>query len=132
MLTDKIKVIPRELLKDGRGWFLKIITGKEEKLPQHTGEIYFTSGTNNQVKGQHYHIVAQEWFTLISGKAELKLEDINSKEQISIMLDSSEPVTVYIPPYVAHAIYNRSELPFILCAYTDVLYTPSDTIPYKI
>ena len=30
MLIDKIKIIPRRLLFDDRGWFLKVITGKEE------------------------------------------------------------------------------------------------------
>ena len=52
---DKVKVIPRRLLKDERGWFLKAITGTEENIPNHTGEVYLTMGKPGQAKGGHYH-----------------------------------------------------------------------------
>ena len=75
-LKDKIKIIPRRLIKDERGWFLKVITGTEDNIPDHTGEVYLTMGKPGQTKGGHYHPKAVEWFTLISGKAVLKLEDV--------------------------------------------------------
>lgn len=43
-LRDKIQIIPRRLLVDDRGWFLKVITGKENGLPPYTGEVYLTMG----------------------------------------------------------------------------------------
>ncbi|MFR9650670.1 MAG: WxcM-like domain-containing protein [Rikenellaceae bacterium] len=129
---QKVIIISRVLIKDDRGWFLKAINGNEDYLPSHTGEIYFTNATPGQVKGKHYHINAQEWFTLIQGSAELKLEDVETKETRSIFMTAEKPITIYIPPYVAHAIYNHSDNDFILCAYTDVLYDPTDTIPYTL
>lgn len=45
MLKDRIKIIPRRLIKDERGWFFKAITGTEENIPSHTGEVYLTMGT---------------------------------------------------------------------------------------
>ena len=131
-ISEKIRIINRNLIKDERGWFLKAITGKEENLPTRTGEVYFTCGSPGQIKGLHYHRIAQEWFTLISGKALLKLEDVNTNEKLEIELNADSPVTIYVPPFIAHAFVNESDLDFILCAYTDILYDPKDTISFGI
>lgn len=132
-LEEKIKKYPRRLLKDERGWFLKVITGNEENLPNQIGEVYFTCGYKDKIKGSHYHHKAQEWFTIIEGKALLKLEDINTHEKMDIMLDANEPETIFIPSNVAHLIKGTNDCNyFILCAYTDLQYDHKDTIPYII
>ncbi|MCM1139130.1 MAG: WxcM-like domain-containing protein [Muribaculum sp.] len=131
-VLNSVIVIPRKLISDNRGWFLKTLTGDEEHLKSKVGEIYFTSATPGQVKGKHYHKIANEWFTLIRGKAVLVLEDITTKDRQEIILDCQNPTTVFIPPFVAHAVENRYDEDFILCAYTDEQYDPSDTIPYQI
>lgn len=131
-LSDKIISYNRTLKTDKRGWFLKTLTGTEAKIPASTGEIYFTAAIPGQVKGKHYHINANEWFTLIVGKAVLILEDINTKERLELILDSQFPQTVHIPPLVAHSVENRFDSDFILCAYTDLKYDPKDTIPYNL
>lgn len=132
LLSDRIKIYPRRLLSDNRGWFLKAITGTEDGIQSSVGEVYFTSAKPGEAKGNHYHDIAQEWFTLICGKASLILEDITTMERLVIELDSASPQTVYIPPKVAHAVVNNHDTDFILCAYTDRQYDPSDTIPYTL
>jgi len=128
-LIDKITIIERKKLGDTRGWFMKVIDGYEEGLPDHTGEIYLTFASGlNQVRGDHYHDKATEWFTLLQGKAELKLMDMDTKEEIIISLSADEPKTIVIPPNIAHAFLNTQEEPFLLLAYTDELYKPVDTI----
>ncbi len=132
-LKDKITVIERKKLGDTRGWFMKVIDGKEEGLPDHTGEIYLTHASGKgQVRGNHYHNKAKEWFTLLQGKAELKLMDMKTEEVMSITLSADEPKTIVIPPGVAHAFLNTEEEPFLLLAYTDELYDPVDTIPHSL
>ena len=130
-LIEKIKVYPRRLIQDDRGWFLKAITGKEDGLPVRTGEVYFTSAKAGANKGGHYHNIANEWFTMIVGRGTLMLEDIKTKERIEIEMDARQPETIYIPAHVAHCVLNRSDEDFIMCAYTDVLYDPIDTIAYE-
>lgn len=133
ILKDKITIIERKKLGDSRGWFMKVIDGKEEGLPDHTGEIYLTHASGKgQVRGNHYHDKAKEWFTLLEGKAELKLMDMQTEEVINIDLSADEPKTIVIPPGVAHAFLNTEEKPFLLLAYTDELYDPQDTIPYTL
>lgn len=132
-LKDKIKIIPRRLLSDERGWFLKVIDGKEEHLPSMTGEVYITCGTPGHAKGNHYHIIGNEWFTLIKGEAELRMRDVSDGDNLAIRLSGDEPVTVYVPSGVAHVFENKSETQdFILVAYADTLYDPGDTIQLEL
>ena len=129
---DKVKVIPRRLLKDERGWFLKAITGTEENIPNHTGEVYLTMGKPGQAKGGHYHPEAVEWFTIVQGSAILKLEDMETHERRDIPMSLAKAITVFIPNQVAHVVVNDSNEDFILLVYTDKLYNPEDTISYTI
>ena len=129
---DKVQIIQRRLIADERGWFLKAINGTEENIPSHTGEVYLTMGKPGQAKGGHYHPEAVEWFTLIQGAAILKLEDMETHERKDIEMSLDKAITVFIPNNVAHVVVNNSNDNFILLAYTDKLYDPSDTIAYKI
>lgn len=129
-LKDRIRIIPRRLIKDERGWFLKAVTGTEEELPAHTGEVYLTMGKPGQTKGRHYHPKALEWFTLIKGKALLKLEDVQTHEKMQLEVCFDDAITVFVPNGIAHVWENTGEEDFILLAYTDLLYDPADTIAF--
>lgn len=128
---EKVKIIPRRLITDERGWFFKAITGTEENIPNHTGEVYLTMGKPGQSKGGHYHPKAVEWFTVIEGKALLKLEDIETKERMEIEMSLEKAQSVFVPNGVAHFFENAGDTDFITLAYTDLLYDPADTIAYK-
>lgn len=129
---DKVQIIKRRLISDDRGWFLKAITGTEEGIPHHTGEVYLTMGKPGQAKGGHYHPEAVEWFTLIKGEAILKLEDMETHTRKDIEMSLDKAITVFIPNNVAHIVVNNGNEDFILLAYTDKLYDPKDTISYTI
>lgn len=131
-LADKIEIITRNCISDNRGFFVKIINGKEQGLPNYTGEIYVTLAKPENSRGGHYHNLATEWFTIVSGKADLFLKDIKSDEEIVIKLDSEKPVTIKVTPGIAHEFYNNYQKDFILIAYTDYLFDPKDTIPYSL
>ena len=68
-LEGRIKIIERKKIIDSRGWFLKVITGKEEYLPQFTGEVYLISANPGESRANHYHNEANEWFTLVPRKS---------------------------------------------------------------
>ena len=129
---DKVQIIQRRLISDDRGWFLKAITGTEDGIPHHTGEVYLTMGKPGQAKGGHYHPQAVEWFTLIHGEAILKLEDMETHSRRDIEMSLDKAITVFIPNNVAHIVVNKGNEEFVLLAYTDKLYDPKDTIPYII
>ena len=129
---DSVHIINRRLIVDDRGWFLKAITGTEEGIPNHTGEVYLTMGKPGQAKGGHFHPEAVEWFTIIQGSAVLKLEDMETHERRDIEMSLDKAITVFIPNNVAHIVVNNGNEDFILLAYTDKLYDPKDTISYTI
>ncbi len=129
-LKDRILIINRHLFEDSRGWFLKVITGKEDNLPMYTGEIYLTMAKPGEIKGEHYHPKAFEWFTVINGSSLLKLEDIDSKEKLNIFLKFEDHTTIFIPNNIAHSFTNIGNNDLIILAYTNELYNPNDTIQY--
>jgi dTDP-4-dehydrorhamnose 3,5-epimerase-like enzyme len=131
-LKERIIIIKRNLITDSRGFFLKVLTGTEEGLPDKTGEVYVTMAKSSESRGGHYHSLATEYFTIIQGKATLILEDINTHELSKLLLDSENPCTVIVPPFVAHLFKNISENEFLLLAYSDKIYDPKDTIIYQI
>lgn len=129
---DKVHIIKRRLITDERGWFLKVVTGAEEGMPSHVGEVYLTMGRLGQARGGHYHPEAVEWFTIVRGSAILKLEDKETLERKDIEMSLENAITVFIPNNVAHVVVNNSDEDFILLAYTDKPYDPTDTIAYSI
>lgn len=129
---ENVKLINRRLIADERGWFLKAITGLEDGIQGHVGEVYLTMGRPGQSKGGHYHPKAVEWFMLICGNATLLLEDIETHEQRGIPMSLKTAQMVFIPNNVAHTVVNSGEADFVLLAYTDRQYDPADTIPYEI
>ena len=106
MLSDKIKLINRHKIEDNRGYFLKIMTGKEEDLLIHIGEVYLTMAKPNETKGEHFHLIAKEWFTLIKGECLVFLKDIISNETIYLKLDANIPQTLYVPNNIGHSFTN--------------------------
>ena len=129
---EKVQILKRKLIVDERGWFLKVITGLEKGIPSHTGEVYLTMGRSGKAKGGHYHPEAVEWFTIIKGRAILRLEDVETHARRDIYMPFDEAQTVFVPNNVAHVLINNGDDDFILLAYTDKLYNPKDTISYDI
>lgn len=129
-IVDKIEVIKRSILTDQRGWFLKVIDGNENNNP-FPCEVYITSAKPGESKGGHYHEKAQEWFTLLKGKAILTIINIDNQEKFELELNEDNPITIYMPPRLAHNFTNTGSIDFILLAYTDYKYNPNDTFIYS-
>ena len=133
-LLDRIRLYPRQRRGDARGWLLKCIDGHEAGLPAATGEFYVVMAQPGQIRGGHFHPLAQEWFTLLQGRATLLLADPATGERAEIALVADAPVTVHMPAGIAHAFraeQGEDEPPMLLCAYSDRLYDPADTVPFS-
>lgn len=130
-LSERIIIYDRKLISDGRGWFLKPVTGLEEGIDETPfGEIYLTLGKPGQRKGGHFHPLANEWFCLIEGDGILKLEDISTHEEMSIHMSGMEPKTIFVPNNVAHIFINNGNADMLVLAYTDRKYEPTDTVAW--
>jgi len=133
-LIETIRFIPRRLISDERGWFLKIIDGHEEDIPPHTGEVYLTFAHPGQARGNHYHPQTPEWFTVVQGRALLQVADPLTGERGQWWLDAAVPQTVFMPIGLAHVFVNPdgATSPFLLVAYAANAYDPADTVPYPV
>lgn len=133
-LIDQVRFLPRRLIADQRGWFLKVLDGGEEDLPGAVGEVYLTMAVPGQARGNHYHPACAEWFTIVEGSAQLLVADPVSGERAEWTLDSSTPQTVYMPAGLAHVFVNPADAQrnFLLIAYAANRYDPADTVPFAV
>jgi len=120
-------------LKDNRGEFFKFMDGNENYLSNNFGEIYIVTVLPLKIRAEHYHIIANEWFTVIQGELIITLEDINTKIKVEYNLNSLDKSVLFIPSGIAHKIYNPSlKTESILLAYSSIKYDSQDTKPYLI
>ena len=133
-LIDTVRFLTRRLIADERGWFLKVIDGTEADIPPHTGEVYLTFAVPGQARGNHFHPLTAEWFTLVQGSAVLMVADPQTGERAEWVLEASSPQTIYMPPRLAHVFVNPAEAtePFLLVAYAANGFDPADTISYVV
>lgn len=133
-LIDTVRFIPRRLIADQRGWFLKVLDGGEEHLPEHVGEVYLTLAVPGQSRGNHYHPHCAEWFSVVQGRALLMVADPVTGARAEWWLDAADPQTVYMPAGLAHVFVNPdgAKSDFLLIAYAADRYDPDDTIPFAV
>ncbi len=111
-----------ELKGDHRGWLLKVLMRHHIEGPREFGEIYVTMAHPGQVRGNHYHNSATEWFCVVQGVGKLVTEDLATGVREEYILDAAAPHTVQVNPNVAHAIQNVGTEPMLLLAYADEPY----------
>jgi dTDP-4-dehydrorhamnose 3,5-epimerase-like enzyme len=113
---------PLQLRADSRGWLLKMLMRQHIDGDREFGEIYVTAAHPGQVKGNHYHRSATEWFCVIQGTGRLVARDVATGAQEEFLLSAEAPATVLVPPNVAHAVQNVGEGLMLLLAYADTPY----------
>lgn len=130
-LDERFEVSEYKMKTEPRGWFQKPLTGNDN-IPDRFGEIYAVQAHPGEVRGNHYHEKASEWFCVLDGVATVYLSDVDTGEQHSLTLSSDNAQRLLIRPRVGHVFVNEGDHPFILIAYTDELFDPADTIPMKV
>ena len=130
-LNERIQIDEYKRIEEPRGWFQKPLTGKDN-VPNEFGEIYAVQALKNEIRGNHYHERAVEWFFVLSGTATVYLQDVDTNEKKTLTLTADEATRLTIHPRVAHAFANENDEPFILVTYTDVQFDPADTIPFAV
>ena len=83
---------------------------------------------SGQVRGNHYHEIAHEWFTVFEGNAVCYLKDMKTQERVEVLLSANEAITLHVPPGIAHAFYAAPLESFSMIAYSSIVYDSNDTI----
>ncbi len=129
-LLDQVRCIPRVAHGDPRGCLIKLMTGLEPAGDRGIVEVYVVRSVPGAVRGNHYHVKTREWFTLISGKASLYLRDPAYEKTQILELDADNPLTVEIPPGLAHALLATGARDMWMIAATDRRYDSLDVVPF--
>jgi dTDP-4-dehydrorhamnose 3,5-epimerase-like enzyme len=117
-------VTRRELLRreDSRGWLVKLLMREHITANREFGEIYITAAHAGQVKGNHFHERAREWFCVIQGSATMATRVMASGESALTALSAEHPEIIEVAPGVAHAFKNDGSEMMLLLAYADDPY----------
>lgn len=98
------------------------------------GQIYFVTFEKvGIIRGNHYHKKWREWFGIVSGRVEVKLEDVISGEREKFVLDgdSDKYVRLEIGPNIAHSFKSLTDKVALL-NYTDAEWSPDDTFSFEV
>ena len=126
---DRVEILEGRLREDSRGR-LHVALGASQLPPGTTfGELYVVfSETAGDRRGDHRHDEADEWFTVVEGRATLELRDPRTGERREIELDAATPCTVRVPAGLAHCLVNRGPGRMIATAWSNREYDPLDTL----
>lgn len=123
--------------EDARGFLVEFLSGVEVTAAHEGfGQIYLTTIMPGQVRGNHYHRTLHEYFTVMAGRIQLLLEDVEKKERMELMLDAADrPLKrVRFGPHTAHALRNDSDTVAVVVSYATEVYNRDhvDQVPYTI
>lgn len=120
------EVRPLRRLDDSRGWFLKALQSRHLG-GRPFGEVYLSVGAAGETRANHFHRRTTEWFCPVAGSGTLYLYDTESERRAQVRFDAAAPVSVRVPPGVAHSLVADAGTELAVLAVADVEYDPQDT-----
>ncbi|MDO8496963.1 MAG: WxcM-like domain-containing protein [bacterium] len=129
MFKDPYEVIYLENHVDPRGSLFEMLRFKDNNIPGE-GYIYCFTINPGQVRGGHYHTKKQEWFSCVSGRATVYIEDKNGYKK-NIVLEAARPAIIYCGPYTSHSLTNESQGTAVIVSYGSRQHDPSNPDTFK-
>ncbi len=115
----KYNIKELEVHSDNRGWLVELL--KADQIEKPVKQLHITSIKPGQVRANHYHSKRIEWFFLVSGRAQLSLQDIKTKAKVSFKLSQKKPKVITIFPHISHAVKNiGKETVYLVSAQSDI------------
>ena len=110
--------------KDPRGSFVEII-----RLGI-GGQVSFSTTVTGITRGNHFHTRKIERFSVIKGKALIKLRKVGTEEVLDFYLDGDEPGYIDMPIWYTHNITNIGEDVLYTIFWINESYNPEDADTY--
>ena len=129
---EGLRVDILDVKKDERGWLAEIMRSANLPKSARMSQLFVTVGNPGKTKGKHYHKRKTEWFSVVSGAANLYLKDVRTGEERIVPMGENNLVTVAIAPQIAHAITSDGDQPFYLIVVASEDFDPKDpdTFPF--
>jgi UDP-2-acetamido-2,6-beta-L-arabino-hexul-4-ose reductase len=126
-----VDVRPLGRLDDPRGFFVKAIQHRHLG-GRPFGEVYLSVGAPGATRACHYHRRTTEWFCAAGGRGTLYLAEVDGPGRMQVRMDIAAPVSVRVPPGVAHALIADSDSELAVLAIADVEYDPNDNDTFPV
>jgi dTDP-4-dehydrorhamnose 3,5-epimerase len=129
----KSEIIDITPFEDSRGTLKKILM-QSQLESCNIEEVYLIYTCKGGVRGNHYHKTTMEYFTVVSGRATIALQDLAAGAIRKLELSADDNKTIKVPPWVAHAFKNQAEEPLIILAVSTREYSKldPDNFPFTI
>lgn len=133
---EGVRVYQNILFRDSRGYFQE--WHKHSQLPNQIDEVFFrqanfSKSKKNVIRGLHFSLSHQyKLITVLDGVIKDVLVDLRSNSKsflrkFEIIISSEEPITLFVPPHIAHGFSVLSKTASI--AYlVSTEYEPSNEI----
>lgn len=112
--------VPLTLHTDPRGSFVETI-----RL-QGGGQVSFSTTHPGITRGEHYHTRKIERFTVIKGKARIRLRRVGTPEILAFDIDGDRPAYVDIPVWYTHNVTNIGDEDLYMQFWISEWYDPAD------
>ena len=130
-LSD-VRVVPQRRHEDGRGFLQKVLTSSQCAGHPPRGEVYVTSARPGEAKGNHLHRRMGEWFAVVQGEGSVEICEPATGSRLVVPVSAAQPVSVYVPAGLAHAVINTGDGELICVAWAEAEHDPSDVQPYPV
>jgi len=109
---------------DARGWLTNLMAS-----PQ-LGQIFTSSTIPGVTRGGHYHTRKVEKFFVLHGTAELRLVNLETREERTFGLTGNVPKVVDVPPWHVHWLTNTGGTPLIAAFWSSEPFDEEDSDTY--
>ena len=99
---------------------------------KNNGQISVLSSRKNKVRGNHFHHSKIEKFLVLKGYALFNMQNILSKEKISIKLNSSIPKIVETIPGWKHSIKNIGKSELIVLIWSNEIFDANNPDTFQL
>jgi len=126
----KLTSIPKH--SDQRGFLIEFLR-EDEKLLNFKGQVYASTISPGDIRGNHYHHNKNEIFCVMKGKLKVLIQNIDSKKVDEFILDGNKEDLdrLLVPPGFAHTFINIGNEEVVLLAFGDKVHDHSNPDQYK-
>ena len=120
-----MKPIPKH--SDNRGFLIEFLR-EDENILNFKGQVYASTISPGDIRGNHYHNEKTEIFCVMKGKLKVLVQQINSEKIDEYILDSNKDMLdrLLVLPKFAHTFINIDKEEAVLLAYGDKVHDHSN------
>lgn len=126
----KLNTIPKH--SDQRGFLIEFLR-EDENLLNFKGQVYASTISPGDIRGNHYHNNKNEIFCVMIGTLKVLIQNIDSKKIDEFILEGNKENLdrILVPPRHAHSFENIGNEEVVLLAYGDQVHDHSNPDQHK-